>query len=45
MLIIVAERGRGQFFSSSILNCEQLDNRFSPHIPINIIYHQESKRN
>lgn len=44
-LLSCLEKSRGQFFSLSLLNWKQSDNRFSLHIPINIIYHQEGKRN
>lgn len=44
-LLLCLENSRGQFFSLLLLNWKQSDNRFSLHIPINIIYHQEGKRN
>lgn len=44
-LLLCLKKSRGQFFSLSVLNWKQPDNRFFPHISIHMIYHQESKRN
>lgn len=46
MLIIVSERTKGlvsRFFCIELKKL--LNNKFSAHISVNIIYHQESKRN
>lgn len=45
MLIIVSERTKGQFFSLSVLNWKQPNDKFSLHISVNIIYQPESKIN